>query len=45
MGMFAETSNVDYHLSFADQGRQTFVFHFPFPFSICSKQKEIAIFR
>jgi hypothetical protein len=26
MGMFAETANVDYRLSFADQGKQTFVF-------------------
>ncbi len=26
MGTFAETANVDYHLSFADQGKQTPVF-------------------
>jgi hypothetical protein len=29
MGMFAETANVDYRLLFADQGKQTSVFHFP----------------
>jgi hypothetical protein len=28
MGMFAETANADYHLSFA--GKQTFVFRFLF---------------
>jgi hypothetical protein len=28
MGTFAETANVDYHLSFADQGEQ--IFHFPY---------------
>jgi hypothetical protein len=28
MGMFAETAIVDYHFSFADQGKQTSVFHF-----------------
>jgi hypothetical protein len=44
MGMFAETAIVDYHLSFADQGKQTSVFcfllqqtdgslHFCFPFA------------
>jgi hypothetical protein len=38
MGMFAETANVDYHLLFADQGKQTSV-------SACSKQMEVAIFR
>jgi hypothetical protein len=26
MGTFAVTANVDYHLSFADQGKQTYVF-------------------
>jgi hypothetical protein len=30
MGMFAETANVDYRLSFADQGKQTVVFRFRF---------------
>jgi hypothetical protein len=53
MGMIAETEIIDYHLSFADQGKQTSVFHFrlqptnrslPFPFSICSKQTEVAVF-
>jgi hypothetical protein len=28
--MFAETANVNYRLPFADKGKQTFVFHFPF---------------
>jgi hypothetical protein len=32
MGTFAETANVDYRLSFANQGKQTSI---PFPF--CSK--------
>ncbi len=30
MGTFAETANVDYRLSFADQEKQTSVFRFPF---------------
>jgi hypothetical protein len=30
MGTFAETVNVVYRLSFADQGRQISVFHFQF---------------
>jgi hypothetical protein len=30
MGMFAEPAIVDYRLSFADQGKQTFDFRFPF---------------
>jgi hypothetical protein len=54
MGMFAETAIVDNCLSFAVQGQQTSVFHFrlqqtkgslPFPFSVCSKQMKIAVFR
>jgi hypothetical protein len=54
MGTFAETAIVDYCLSFADQGKQTGVLHIclqqknvslPFPFSVCSKQMEVAIFR
>jgi hypothetical protein len=54
MGTFAETAIVDYRLLFADQGKQTFVFRFhlqqtkgslPFPFSICSKQREVCHFR
>jgi hypothetical protein len=41
MGTFAETTNVDYLLSFADEGKQTSVYNFrlqktneslPFPF-------------
>jgi hypothetical protein len=28
MGTIAETAIIDYHLSFADQGKQTSVFHF-----------------
>jgi hypothetical protein len=31
MGMFAETTNVDYHLWFADQDKQTSVFPLPVP--------------
>jgi hypothetical protein len=51
--MFAETAVVDYRFSFADQGKQTSVFRFrlqqtnaslPFPFSVCSKQTEVAVF-
>jgi hypothetical protein len=53
MGTYAETAIVDYHLSFAAQGKQTSVFCFllqqtsgslPFPFSVCSKQTEVAVF-
>jgi hypothetical protein len=33
MGTFADTANVDYHLSFADQGKQTFLFSVSFSFS------------
>ncbi len=29
MGTFAETAIVDYHLSFADKGKQTSIFLFP----------------
>jgi hypothetical protein len=54
MGRFAETAIVGYRLSFADQGKQTSVFHFllqqtnrslPFPLSVYIKQIEIAIFH
>jgi hypothetical protein len=47
MGSFAETENVDYRLSFADQGKNKLLFSgsLPFPFTICSKQTEVAIFR
>jgi hypothetical protein len=53
MGTFAETTIVDYRLSFAGQGKQTSIFPFrwqqtnrsmPFPFSHSSKQMEIAVF-
>jgi hypothetical protein len=53
MGTFAETAIVNYHLSFAYQGKQTPVLlfrlqqtneSFPVPFSIC-KQTEVAVFR
>jgi predicted acetyltransferase len=30
MGTFAETAIIDYHLSFADQGKQTSVLNFSF---------------
>jgi hypothetical protein len=30
MGMIAETADVRYRLSFADQGKQTFTFYFQF---------------
>jgi hypothetical protein len=36
MGMFAGTAVVDYCLSFADHGKEL-------PFSICSKQTEVAV--
>ncbi len=43
MGTFDDTANVDYRLSFADQGKQTSVFRFriaqtkeSFPFSVSS---------
>jgi hypothetical protein len=29
MGTFADTANVDYHVSFAESGKQTSVFRFP----------------
>jgi hypothetical protein len=44
MGMFAETANVNDRLSFANHGKQTSVFHFPFAenkrkFAVANKQK------
>jgi hypothetical protein len=45
MNTFAETAIVDYRLPFAHQGKQTSVFRFCFPFSVCSKQTEVAVFR
>ncbi len=54
MGSFAETTTVDNHLSFADQGKQTSISRcllqqangsLLFPFSVCSKQTEDAVFR
>jgi hypothetical protein len=53
MGKFAKTTFVDYRLSFAGQGKQTSVFRFrlqltneslPFPFYVCRKQTEVAVF-
>jgi hypothetical protein len=51
MGTFTETANVDYCLSFADQGKQNSVSRLqktngslPFPLSVCSKQMEVAVF-
>jgi hypothetical protein len=47
MGTSAETAIVDYHLFFANQGKQTSVLRFhlkqtngslPFPFAVCSNQ-------
>jgi hypothetical protein len=52
MGTFAETAIVDYHLLFADQGKQTSIFRFcfqqsnrslPFLTFVCSKQTEVAV--
>jgi hypothetical protein len=54
MGTFAEEAIVDYCSLFAYQGKQTSVSRFrlqhmkgslPFPFSVLSKQTEIAVFR
>jgi hypothetical protein len=36
MGSLAETANVDYRLSFADQGKQT---------SVCREQSAVSFFR
>jgi hypothetical protein len=51
MGRFAETSDVDYGLLFADQGKQTSVFRLqkrngslPFLFTVCNKQMKVAVF-
>ncbi len=41
MVRLVETANVDYCLSFADQGNQTSTY---FPFSVCRKQTEVALF-
>jgi hypothetical protein len=48
MDTFAETAIVDHRLSFANQGKQIFLFRLqqtigslPFPFSVCSKQTEV----
>jgi hypothetical protein len=54
MGTFAETVIEDYRSSFADQGKQTSVFHFRmqqtnrsllYLFSVCSKPTEVATFH
>jgi hypothetical protein len=51
---FTKTIIIDYRLSFVYQGKQNSVFHFrlqqtngslPFPFFVCSKQMDIAVFR
>jgi hypothetical protein len=52
--MFGETSIVVYRISVADQGKQTLVFCFClqqtngswplFPFYVCRKQTEVAVF-
>jgi hypothetical protein len=39
--MFAETANIDYHFPFAGKKSGSLAF----PFSVCSKQTEVAIFR
>jgi hypothetical protein len=43
MGRFAETAIVDYHLSFADQEKQTSIFHFRF--SANKRKFAVSIFR
>jgi hypothetical protein len=40
MGTFAETANVDYRLSFANPGKQTSVFSFPF----AENRRKFAVF-
>jgi hypothetical protein len=52
MGTFAETANVDYRSTFADQGKQTSIFLFhknkgslPFLFSVCSEQTKVSVLR
>jgi hypothetical protein len=53
MGTFAKTAILNYLVLFANQGKQTSVFRFrlqqtngsfPFMFSVCSRQMEIAVF-
>jgi hypothetical protein len=38
MGMFAETGNINYRLSFADQGQKTYI-------SSCSEDTAVFVFR
>jgi hypothetical protein len=54
MNMFAETAIADYRSWSADKGEQTFMFRlrlqqtngsWPFQFSICRKQTEVAVFH
>ncbi len=54
MNTFEETAIVDNTSQFADQGKQTSIFSFrllqtkgswSFPFSVCNKQTEVAVFR
>jgi hypothetical protein len=53
MGTLADTANIDYRLSFVDQGKQIFIFCFrlqqtngslSFLFSACNKQMEVVVF-
>jgi hypothetical protein len=48
MGTFAESANVDYRLSFAEQGKQTFAYRFSLqqtngslPFSFAANKREL----
>jgi hypothetical protein len=54
MGTLVAIAIADYLLTFADQGKPASAFRFrlhqlngslPFPFSVCSKQTEVAVFR
>jgi hypothetical protein len=52
MGLSADKSNIDYRLSFANQGKQTSLFHLQktngslmFLFWVCRKQTEVVVFQ
>ncbi len=45
MSTFTETAIVDYHLPFDDQGKQTSVFRFPFPFGANKRKFTVSIFH
>jgi hypothetical protein len=54
MGMFTETTIIDYRLTFAEQKKKNYVFNFclqqtngslTFRFSVYSKQREVAGFH